>query len=103
MVFRTGLDGGEESYCIEIVIVHLSTGAHHTAVTEPVIHVTESHHVVNYSKMEICGDMLGIWISRCRMISDIPYDGFYLYDWKAGILKVVCTIFYPSAFGLFLL
>lgn len=87
--FRTNLNDGEGPCRIEIIIVHLSTGAHHTAVTEPVIHVTECYQTINYSKMDISGDMLGIWISRHRFINDISYDGFYLYNWKAGMLRVV--------------
>jgi len=92
--FRTPLDVGdlERSQRIEIVIMHLSTGTYHTAVTEPIIHVTESCHTLNYSKMDINGDILGMWISRNHTIGDEPYDGFYLYDWKSGMLKVVRTI-----------
>ena len=93
-IFRTDLDDGEGSYRIDIVIAHLSTGEYHAGVTEPVIHVAESQLNVNYSKMDISGDMLGIWISRYRIAGDIAYDAFYLYDWRTGILKVV-SMFHP--------
>jgi hypothetical protein len=75
--------------------MQLSTGEYHTAVTEPIIYVAESHQEISYSKMDISGDMLGIWICRYRIIDGVLCDGFYLYDWKAGILKVV-RIFYTN-------
>lgn len=90
--FRTSLDNGHRFYRIEIVIVQLSTGTYHTAVTEPVIYVTESRQNINYSKMDISGDILGMWISRCCVINDTPYDVFYLYNWKTGMLKAVRTL-----------
>jgi hypothetical protein len=100
IIFRTGLDDGEGSYRIDIVIAHLSTGEYHAGVTEPVIYIAESQLNVNYSKMDISGDTLGIWISRYRIVGDITYDIFYLYDWRTGTLKAVSMFhFFKSQFA----
>lgn len=78
---------GEEESHLEIYLFQLSTGTHHTAARQPVIHVNGLPYSGSL-RLDISGNSLAILV-RCPH-NDTSSQQFVVYDWIAGVQKVVC-------------
>jgi hypothetical protein len=77
----------------ELVLLHISTGAYHTAATQPVIHLTETTFAQGHCSvmLEIVGDNLALLLTyRQNLGLRAGRDTFHVYDWRSGTIKAVC-------------
>lgn len=71
---------------IDIVLLHFSSGKYHGSAREPIIRISDIPALADYSKMDICGDILATMISQHR---NTRTDWLYLHDWTTGTCKAV--------------
>lgn len=73
---------------IEIVLLEFSTGKPHPQARLPRLFVKKSPWVHPFISIGIVGDTLAL-LTNCHDDESNPEDDLYIFDWKAGILKMV--------------